>query len=108
MKGSRHAMADAVSNVVENALQHTPAGTAVTVSVEADASVVVCDRGAGIPPEDRERIFERFWRRSDTRGTGAGLGLAIVRETLRAHGGSIEVGANPNGGARFTLRFRPP
>jgi signal transduction histidine kinase len=72
----------------------------------AEGAVVVTDRGAGVPREDRERIFERFWRGRSVKTPGADLGLAIVAEIAKAHGGAIEVGDSPGGGAAFTLRFR--
>jgi len=57
------------------------------------------------PSQDRARIFERFWRGRSTATTGAGLGLAIVAEIVRAHGGTIEVGDSPGGGAAFSLHL---
>jgi len=108
VKGNRHAIEDTIRNLIENAIVHTPPQTEILVEVSADASVSVFDRGAGVRPEDREHLFDRFWRGHDARGAGAGLGLAIVKETMKAHGGAVEVANNPGGGARFTLRFRPP
>jgi signal transduction histidine kinase len=70
-----------------------------------NGTVVVADRGPGVPKQDRARIFERFWRGRSTATTGAGLGLAIVAEIVRAHGGTIEVGDSPRGGATFSLRL---
>jgi signal transduction histidine kinase len=79
----------------------------VTVAVSPDGAVEVADRGPGVAAEDRERIFERFWRgRAAARGEGAGLGLAIVAQIVAAHGGTITVGNPPGGGALFTLRLR--
>jgi signal transduction histidine kinase len=65
----------------------------------------VLDRGCGVPLEDRERIFDRFWRGRNRKSDGAGLGLAIVREIMRAHGGSVTVGGDRGSGAVFTLTF---
>jgi signal transduction histidine kinase len=73
--------------------------------VEEAGRVSVLDRGPGIPSEQRELIFERFWRGKGTASNGAGLGLAIVREIMNAHGGSIRVDQVPAGGASFTLCF---
>nr|NIS30176.1 sensor histidine kinase [Actinomycetota bacterium]NIU65427.1 sensor histidine kinase [Actinomycetota bacterium]NIW27233.1 two-component sensor histidine kinase [Actinomycetota bacterium] len=64
----------------------------------------------GIASEDRERVFDRFTRLDDARsrdGGGTGLGLPIVRELVRAHGGSVELGEAEDGGLRATVRFRP-
>jgi two-component system, OmpR family, sensor kinase len=96
------------SNLVENALIHTPAGTPVTVSVRrvGDSAVLeVADRGPGVPLQLRERVFERFARGSGDgapRG-GSGLGLAIVRAVADAHGGHVELLDAAGGGARFVV-----
>jgi two-component system, OmpR family, sensor histidine kinase TctE len=108
IKGSRHAIEDAVRNLIENAIRHTPPKTEVVVEVDAKGSVSVSDHGTGVRPEERDHIFDRFRRGKETRGTGAGLGLAIVREIMRAHGGEVLVFDRPGGGARFTLSFQRP
>ena len=105
VKGNVHAIEDALRNLVENAILHSPPQTEVVVSVRQDGSVSVADQGHGIPPEDRERIFDRFWRGRGGTSLGAGLGLAIVKEIMRLHRGNIRVDNNPNGGAIFTLCF---
>jgi len=104
-KGNAHAIADAIRNLIENAVVHSPGRTEVLVRVCPEGAVSVTDRGPGVPAADRERIFDRFWRRRGTQFEGAGLGLAIVRETMRAHGGTVSVADAPSGGAIFTLRF---
>ncbi|MGC5566095.1 sensor histidine kinase [Streptomyces sp. FR-108] len=97
-----------LDNLLTNAAVHTPAGTEVRVeaSVAAGAAVVrVTDSGPGIPAADQERVFDRFFRidkaRSRDRG-GSGLGLAVARSLVRAHGGTIEVRSRP-GTTTFTL-----
>ena len=105
--GNADAIADALRNLVENAVHHAPPGTEVSVTVGPDGTVTVADRGPGVPAEDRQRIFERFWRGRGERQPGAGLGLAIVAEIAKAHGAAVEVGDAPGGGALFSLRFRP-
>ena len=105
VRGNADAIADALRNLVENAVYHTPAKTEVTVAVSMNGTVEITDHGPGIAKEDRERIFERFWRGASVKTPGAGLGLAIVAEIVRAHGGSIEVGDAPNGGAKFSLHL---
>jgi signal transduction histidine kinase len=67
--------------------------------------VEVADRGVGVPLDDRERIFHRFWRGRGEKKEGAGLGLAIVSEIMRAHRGIVGIADNPGGGARFRLLF---
>jgi len=105
IKGNKHAIGDAIRNLVENAIVHAPPCSEVAVNVEAAGRVSVLDRGPGIPSEQRELIFERFWRGKGTASNGAGLGLAIVREIMNAHRGSIWVDQAPAGGASFTLCF---
>jgi signal transduction histidine kinase len=107
VSGNAYAIDDAIRNLVENAVVHAPSRTEVTVSTRADGSIDVSDHGPGVPQEDRARIFERFWRGKAAPSHGAGLGLAIVAEIMKAHGGSARVDAGPDGGAVFTLVFRP-
>jgi len=107
IKGNRYAIGDAIRNLVENAVTHTASGTEVTVSTDADGSISIADRGLGMPPEQRDRMFERFWRGKGASSPGAGLGLAIVAEIMKAHHGSVSVDDNPGGGMVFTLRFGP-
>jgi two-component system sensor histidine kinase KdpD len=104
-----------VVNLLENAAKHTPAGTPVEVRVRSEPTelvVEVLDRGPGIPPGEEQRVFERFHRLPTARGVeGAGLGLALCRAIVRAHGGHIEVENRPGGGSifRFGLpRASPP
>ena len=97
-----------VVDLVENADVHGGGCVAVTVGCEGPlVRIVVDDAGPGVPPERRERIFERFARGGSDRGEhssgGVGLGLAIVARHVRWHGGSVEVQARPGGGARFVV-----
>jgi signal transduction histidine kinase len=73
--------------------------------VSEEGIVTVADRGPGVPQANRQRIFERFWRGRGATRQGAGLGLSIVAEIAKAHGGSIEVADRPGGGALFALRI---
>jgi signal transduction histidine kinase len=107
VKGNAHAIADAVRNLVENAIAHSPEGSEVLVTTSR-GKISVADRGSGIPPEDRHAIFNRFWRGKRARIEGAGLGLAIVREIMGAHRGSVSIDDNPGGGSIFTLSFLAP
>lgn len=100
----------ALDNLIDNALRHTPAGTAVDVLLqrtETLARVVVEDGGPGVPEAERERVFARFVRGSAAVGTdGSGLGLAVVADVARACGGQARAEASPAlGGARFVLEL---
>ena len=97
--------------LLDNALDHSPEGAPVDVAVGARdgmAEVRVTDRGPGIPPTMRERIFEPFVRLPGVprvRGRSTGLGLSIARRIAAAHGGSTQVEDAPDGGARFVVRL---
>jgi signal transduction histidine kinase len=105
VQANAHALEDALRNLVENAVLHTPCGTEVIVTVDCAGRIEVSDHGSGVPRKDRENIFKRFWRGPGERNEGAGLGLAIVSETMRAHRGGVSIADNPGGGAVFTLVF---
>lgn len=98
--------------LLDNALRHTPEGGRVRVIVDRsqlDATVAVADTGEGIPPEDQEVVFDRFYRRDASRSRpGAGLGLAIARGLADAHGGTIELSSEVGAGSVFTLRLPLP
>ncbi|MFD5828850.1 sensor histidine kinase, partial [Lentzea sp. NPDC060358] len=99
-----------LDNLLTNAAVHTPAGTAVRLKVTAEngwAVVRVSDTGPGIPQADQARIFDRFYRVDDSRTRqrgGSGLGLAVVRSLVEAHGGSIGLASRP-GETVFTIRL---
>lgn len=103
--GNAHAVTDAIRNLVENAVTYSPADEEVIISVDPDGHVRVADHGPGVPPEIREHIFNRFWRGAGAKTGGAGLGLSIVKEIMKVHGGTVSVTDNPGGGAVFTLFF---
>jgi signal transduction histidine kinase len=98
-----------LSNLLSNALRHTPDGGRVGVKLEKDLKAIrvqVQDSGPGIPPEALEHIFERFYRADRSRSRlegGTGLGLAIARKLAEAHAGSLTAANLPQGGATFTL-----
>lgn len=95
-----------LANLVSNALRHTPSGGRVSVSVHVMADAVelsVVDTGAGMEADAVARAFDRFWRSGDT--AGAGLGLAIVRDLVRAHGGDVALESAPGSGTVVRCRF---
>ena len=106
----------AISNLVRNAIQHTPPGGVIDVQVrqrDGWVDVRVSDDGEGIAPADLPRIWERFFRaersrqreRSNGEGDGAGLGLAIVRGIAEAHGGTVAVQSTQGKGSSFTIEL---
>jgi len=112
VSGNAETLSQAIGNLVENALNYTPVGTVVEIRVGDDGKVTVRDHGGGIPPEQRELVFRRFWR-ANSDVDGAGLGLAIVSGIVRAHGGKIAIDdADPDDqgrrGAVFTMKLPLP
>ena len=104
----RHAMIDrAVSNLVDNALKFSPDGEAVTVAVHG-TTIEVADRGPGIDAEDRDRVFDRFYRATSARTLpGSGLGLSIVSQIATLHGGTVTLDAREGGGTVARLSLPP-
>jgi len=100
-----------LSNLLENAVRHAPAGSRIDVGlgrVGGHALLSVRDRGPGIPDDERERVFQRFYRLDPARSRatgGSGLGLAIVRSLVELHGGSVAAATHPQGGAVLTVRL---
>jgi two-component system OmpR family sensor kinase len=102
-----------VTNLLANARAHTPSGTPIHIATYSDESgsyVTVADKGPGLSPEDQARIFERFYRVDSSRqrsgSEGSGLGLSIVDEVMKAHGGTVSVASELGNGATFTLHFK--
>lgn len=103
--GDSRATERILSNLLSNAISHSPPGEKVAVRVRPDSRVVVVeveDRGIGIPPEDHERIFEAFTR-LDPEREGSGLGLAIARRLAEAQRGTLTLTSDSGRGSRFTL-----
>ncbi len=104
-RGDMRRLEQVVINLLANAHRHTPRGTRIAITGAADAHVArltVADDGPGIPVEEQEAIFRRFYR-VGAAGDGSGLGLAIVRRLVELHGGQIAVESAPGAGARFHL-----
>jgi two-component system OmpR family sensor kinase len=116
IQGHAPSLASLVRNLVENAIQHSPAAARVQVQLnraeDANGSMaptlVVEDSGPGIPAHERERAFDRFYRRAGTDVPGSGLGLAIVRAVAQRHQAQLGLDASALGGLRVTVRFGVP
>jgi signal transduction histidine kinase len=105
VNGNPEMLSRAIRNLVENAINYSPPGTTVEIVVEDGGMVRVLDEGPGIKEDERELIFQRFWRRDRRRTEGAGLGLSIVQRIADTHAATISVENRPTGGATFSLRF---
>jgi len=114
--GDEPRLRQVVANLVRNALQHTPAGTPVTVRVSSRVDhqtgrggvvLAVADDGPGMTPEEAARVFERFYRADPSRSHdgGTGLGLAIVAALVAGHGGSVDVETSPGSGCCFRVEI---
>jgi two-component system OmpR family sensor kinase len=102
-----------ITNLMGNAIRFTPTGSPIEIGIQVDepgdtASISIIDHGEGIPPQIREKIFQRFWRADSSRNRdtgGSGLGLAIVASIVASHGGTVDVVPTPGGGATFRVRL---
>ena len=109
--GDEALLVTALHNLVANAIAYSPDGSRVGVGVSVTDGIVeiaVTDQGVGIPEEDRERVFERFFRVDQARSRhtgGTGLGLSIVKHVVQNHGGDVRVWSQPGHGSTFTLRL---
>ena len=95
----------ALVNLIDNAVRHTPAGCAITVSVGPDGGVTVEDDGPGLAVDARDPAARRFRRNDTARSDSAGLGLSIVERIMAVCGGSLETGSAAAGGALLRLKF---
>lgn len=112
VQGDAGALAVLVRNLVDNAVRYSPRGAEVLVRVAAQygrSELTVDDSGPGIPPEERERVLDRFYRRSPSVSDegGTGLGLAIVRNIALQHGARLQLAESPRGGLRVSVEFKP-
>ena len=108
VEGARDELLRMASNLIANAIRHTPAGTEVHAAVsvhDGEAELAVTDDGPGVPPDLAPHVFERFVRGGGDRAGSSGLGLAIVRAVAEAHGGSVRLETPEDGGARFVVRL---
>lgn len=108
--GNPQRLQELISNLLDNAIRYTPKGGRVTARVLSNPpSLIVEDNGDGIPPQEREQVFERFYRVLGSSAEGSGLGLAIVREIALAHGATVRLDSNMRGkGTIVTVEFPLP
>jgi signal transduction histidine kinase len=102
--GDRNAIKEAVRNMIENAIKHTPGGSRVTVTAGPGPRIIVADNGSGFPNVDSVLLLQPFWK-GDANTDGAGLGLALVKRVADSHGARIMLGKSADGGAEISLRF---
>jgi two-component system OmpR family sensor kinase/two-component system sensor histidine kinase QseC len=110
VRGDAAALSALVRNLADNAVRYAPRGSRVDVEVaviDGAPTLTVDDSGPGIPADERERVFDRFYRRQQGDAGGTGLGLAIVRSVAAQHGASVSLDDSPLGGLRVRLRFAP-
>jgi two-component system OmpR family sensor kinase len=113
VRGDAGRLAQVLSNLVGNAIRHTPADATITVrvgTIDDDALMAVADTGPGLSADDKSKVFERFYRADASRhrtehSSGSGLGLSIVAALVAAHGGTVGVDDTPGGGATFWVRL---
>ncbi|MBX9650458.1 MAG: sensor histidine kinase N-terminal domain-containing protein [Xanthobacteraceae bacterium] len=105
VKGNPEMLSRAIRNLAENAINHTAPGTTVEFVVEENGTVSILDRGPGIAEDERNLIFQRFWRRDRRKAGSTGLGLSIVQRIAELHSATITVENRSRAGARFSLKF---
>jgi two-component system, OmpR family, sensor histidine kinase MprB len=103
--GEPDSLERAITNLLDNAVKFSPVGGTISVRLVGDR-LRIADEGPGIADEDLPHVFDRFYRSSSSRNTpGSGLGLSIVAQTIKAHGGWVKAGRSEAGGAEFTIRL---
>jgi signal transduction histidine kinase len=107
VKGNPEMLGRAIRNLSENAINHTAPGTTVEFVVDDNGTVSVLDQGPGVAEEERNLIFQRFWRRDRRKAGSTGLGLSIVQRIAELHSAVITVENRDPSGARFSLSFKP-
>ena len=109
VRGDKEKLVQVIVNLLDNAFKYSPPLSTVRVSLykeTAEAILMIVDEGIGIPEKDRSKVFDRFYRAENARGTsGTGLGLSIVKHIVDAHGGSIKLAAGGEGGTAVILRL---
>lgn len=106
VRGDQGSLERALTNLIQNAIEHGGRRGLIAVRVHRPATIAVSDGGPGIPSTDRARVFEPFYR-VHGRGRGAGIGLNLVQEIVRRHGGQVAISESPAGGACVKMTFKP-
>jgi len=107
VRGNAEMLSRAIRNLAENAIKHTPPGSTVEFLVENNGTVSVLDHGPGIPEDERNLIFRRFWRHDRRKAGSTGLGLSIVQRIAELHSATVTVENRRPHGACFSLKFAP-
>jgi signal transduction histidine kinase len=107
VKGNPEMLSRAIRNLAENAINHTAPGTTVEFFIGEDGTVSVLDHGPGVAEDERNLIFQRFWRRDRRKAGSTGLGLSIVQRIAELHSATITLENRRPAGARFSLKFTP-
>jgi signal transduction histidine kinase len=107
VKGNPEMLGRAIRNLSENAINHTAPGTTVEFIVDDNGTVSVLDQGPGVAEDERNLIFQRFWRRDRRKAGSTGLGLSIVQRIAELHSAVVTVENRDPSGARFSLKFKP-
>lgn len=111
VRGDAQVLTEAIGNLIANAIAYSPRGSSVGVGVkdlDAIVEIAVTDRGIGIPEDEQQRVFERFYRADQARSRrtgGTGLGLSIVKHAVQRHGGEVRLWSKPGRGSTFTIRL---
>ena len=108
--GDRDRLAQVIGNLFSNAIKYSPDGGLISVQLRPDNGgvvLIVQDEGMGIAPDDQEHVFDKFFRTAEASSAigGTGLGLAVAREIVETHGGSIKVESEPGEGSRFWIEL---
>ena len=99
---------EALTNIIKNCMEHTPTHGNITINASENAlytEITITDNGCGISKEDLPHIFERFYKGKDSDDKSFGIGLALARMIITEQNGTVKAENNPEGGAKFTVRF---
>lgn len=107
IQGDAFALTQMLNNLIENAVAHSPEGGLVEIAVLAGGGIRIRDSGPGIPADEKDRVFERFYRGTASRHHGSGMGMAIARDVAEHHHAHIHLADNVPHGLVVEIRFEP-